>query len=115
MDIIRVRFWGSLAMGILVWVPVLALAAAMPEYTVVIKEHRFDPAQTVIPANTKVKLVIDNQDATPEEFESHDLGREKIIAGNSKAILFVGPLKAGSYDFVGEFHKDTAKGSIFVQ
>src|SRR3989338_2490836 len=108
MGIMGARFWVSLGLGILIWVPVLALAAAMPEYTVVIKEHRFDPVQTVIPADTKVKLVIDNQDATPEEFESHDLGREKVIAGNRKAILLIGPLKAGSYNFVGEFHKDTA-------
>ena len=115
MGMIMTRFWVSLVMGILVWVPVLALAAAMPEYTVVIKDHRFDPVQIEVPANTKVKLVIDNQDATPEEFESHDLGRETVIAGNRKAILLIGPLKAGSYNFVGEFHKDTAKGSIFVQ
>ena len=115
MGMMMTRFWVSLGLGILIWVPVLALAATMPEYTVVIKDHRFDPVQIEVPANIKVKLIIDNQDATPEEFESYDLDREKVIAGNSKAVLFIGPLKTGSYNFVGEFHEDTAKGTILVQ
>ena len=109
------RFWVSLAMGVLVWVPVLALAANIPEFTVTIKDHHFDPAELQVPANTKVKLIIDNQDPTPEEFESHDLNREKVIAGNTKTVIFVGPLKAGSYGFAGEFHEDTAKGVLIVQ
>ena len=56
-----------------------------------------------------------NEDATPEEFESHDLNREKVIAGKSKGIVVIGPLKPGTYSFVGEFHEDTAKGRIVVK
>ncbi len=115
MGIIGTRFWVSLGLGILVWVPVLALAATMPEYTLTIKEHRFDPAQIIIPANTKVKLVIDNQDAAAEEFESFELNREKVVAGKHKIIVFVGPVKAGSYKYFGDFHKDTAQGTIVVK
>jgi hypothetical protein len=85
------------------------------EFNIVIKDHVFVPSETVIPADTKVKLIIDNQDATPEEFESHDLRREKIIQGKSKGIILVGPLKAGEYSFVGEFNEDTAKGTLKVK
>ncbi len=112
---IVIRFWILLGLGILVWVPVLALAAAMPEYTIAIKEHHFDPSETIIPANTKVKLVIDNQDAAAEEFESFELNREKVVAGKHKIIVFVGPVKAGSYKYFGDFHKDTAQGTIVVK
>jgi hypothetical protein len=68
-----------------------------------------------VPAGQKVKLVIQNQDPTPEEFESHTMHREKIIAGNSTGIVIIGPLQPGSYDFVGEFNEATAKGKVIVK
>ena len=92
-----------------------ALAADDIERSIVIKDHRFEPAEVRVPAQQHIKLVIDNQDATPEEFESHDLRVEKIVPGNSTATVRVGPLEAGEYSFVGEFNKDTAKGKLVVE
>ena len=89
--------------------------AETPQFQLVIKDHRFSPTNLEIPANQKVKLVIENQDATPEEFESHDLNREKIIPGKSKAIVYVGPLKPGTYKFFGEFNPKTANGTLTVK
>ena len=89
--------------------------AAEPEFTLVIKEHKFEPAEVRIPANTKVKLIVDNQDGTAEEFESKDLKREKVIPPKSKGTVLIGPLKPGRYAFVGEFHESTAKGTIIVE
>ncbi len=83
--------------------------------TLIIKDHRFIPTELSVPAGKKVKLVIDNQDATPEEFESHDLNREKVIPGKNKATIWIGPLKPGSYAFVGEYHEATAQGRIIVK
>jgi hypothetical protein len=40
---------------------------------------------------------------------------EKVIPGNSKATIYVGPLKAGEYKFVGEFNDKTAKGVIVAK
>ena len=93
----------------------LAHSAEIPEFTLVIKNHVFSPSDITIPADTKVKLIVDNQDATPEEFESHELNREKVIPGNSQAKIFVGPLNAGTYPFYGEFNQPTAHGSIIVK
>ena len=115
MAFILTRFWVSLVMGALLWIPVLALAANIPEFTVAIKEHRFDPAELKVPANTKVKLIIDNQDSSAEEFESYALNREKVVAAKARITVFIGPLKAGSYKYFGDFHKDTAQGVIIVQ
>lgn len=92
-----------------------ALAAEMPEFNLSIKDHRFNPAEITVPAGKKVKLVISNEDKTPEEFESHALKVEKVIPGNSKGTVFIGPLKPGSYGFVGEFHEKTAKGNIVAK
>ncbi len=93
----------------------LGATAAPKDYVVVIKNHRFEPAEITIPAGQKIKLVVDNQDATPEEFESHSMNREKVIPGGSKAGIWIGPLKPGSYDFVGEYHEDTARGKVIAK
>jgi plastocyanin domain-containing protein len=89
--------------------------AETPEYQVVIKDHRFSPSNIDVPAGQKVKLIVENQDPTPEEFESHDLNREKIVPGGSKIIIYVGPLEAGSYKFFGEFNPKTAHGTLTVK
>ena len=94
---------------------IIGPACAQEAYVIVIKENRMNPAELQIPAGHKVKLVVDNQDPTPEEFESYTLYREKIIPGNSRATIFIGPLKPGTYEFFGEFHQETAQGRIIVR
>lgn len=98
----------------LAFVPLFA-AAADSEITLVIKDHRFAPSEVKVPAGQKVKLIVDNQDATPEEFESHELNREKVIAAKSKGTIFIGPLKPGRYSFIGEFNEATAKGVVIAE
>ncbi|OBS10519.1 cupredoxin domain-containing protein [Acidihalobacter prosperus] len=92
-----------------------ASAAAPDSYKLVIEQHRFQPAEITVPANKRITLVIENRDATAEEFESHDLKREKIIPGHTTAKVRVGPLRAGQYRFFGEFHEDTAQGVLIVR
>ena len=86
--------------------------AVEPEYKIIIKDHKFSPQNLEIPANKKVKLIIENQDDTAEEFESFDLNREKIVKGKKSIVVFVGPLKSGTYKYFGEFHSKTAQGTI---
>jgi Cupredoxin-like domain len=89
--------------------------AEVPIFTIEIRDHLFYPSQLVVPANTKVKLIVINQDSTPEEFESYELNREKVIMGGAKAIIFIGPLMPGDYPFFGEFNPKTAQGLIRVE
>ena len=91
------------------------VSADLPEFRLTIQNHRFEPAHLTIPAKQKVRLVVENLDATAEEFESHSLHREKIIPGHSKAVLYIGPLEAGQYEFFGEFNPKTATGAIIVK
>jgi hypothetical protein len=89
--------------------------AKTPVIEIEIRDHLFYPPEITIPANTKVKLLITNLDPTPEEFESYELNREKVISGNSKTVIFIGPLVPGEYPFFGEFYPNTAQGMVRVE
>ena len=107
-------FWLNLVslLGLLATVPA---AAQDLSFTLTIRDHKFDPQELSVPSGKKFKLIVRNLDATAEEFESRDLKREKVIPGKSDATLTLGPLKPGTYRFVGEFHEKTAKGSIIAK
>ena len=90
-------------------------AFAADDIALTLENHRFTPSRIEIPAGQKVRLMVENKDGTPEEFDSSELRIEKVIPGKAKAPIFVGPLKAGEYKFVGEFHEDSAKGAVVVK
>jgi hypothetical protein len=92
-----------------------AINAETLSYNIIIVNHEFHPKEITIPSGKKIKLVIDNQDPTPEEFESHDLKREKVINGKAIATIFIGPLAPGRYHFFGEFNADTANGYVIAK
>jgi hypothetical protein len=93
----------------------IALADEPGTYTLTLKNHKFDKEELRVPAGEKFKIIVKNMDPTPEEFESDDFRREKIIAGNSEATIHVGPLKPGQYEYFGEFNLDTAKGILIAE
>ncbi|WEN16688.1 cupredoxin domain-containing protein [Rhodanobacter sp. AS-Z3] len=95
--------------------PLVAIATEVPMFTLTIKDHRYQPTTLKVPADTKIKIKVINNDSTPEEFESSDFSREKIVMPNSSIEVFVGPLKAGEYKFFGDFHQDTAQGVLIAE
>jgi len=80
-----------------------------------IRDNRFHPEVLQVPPHTKVRILVINEGAEAEEFESYELNREKIIRGGGKATIFLPPLKPGEYAFFGEFHPETARGRIIVE
>ena len=92
-----------------------AAAAGDTEALLTLRDHRFTPAEIQVPADVRVRLVIDNQDPTPEEFDSHALNREKVIPGKTKLTIYVGPLAPGRYPFMGEFNAATAQGAVVAR
>lgn len=104
-----------LAAALLMSVPLAALAAGAPEFDLVIENHKFTPDRIEVPAGKKVKFNIENKDASAEEFDSHDLRVEKVIPAKSKGSVYIGPLKAGEYKFVGEFNEKTANGTVVAK
>jgi hypothetical protein len=88
--------------------------AQRQEFNVTLKDHLFYPAEITIPSNKKIKLIIDNQDDSIEEFDSFSLNREKVLFPQQKSIIYIGPLSSGRYDFFGEYHPNSARGVIIV-
>lgn len=84
-----------------------AWAAGEPEFNLVVEGHKFTPERLEIPAGKKVKLLVENKDATPTEIESETLKVEKVVPGKGKATLFVGPLKPGEYKYFDEYNPKT--------
>jgi hypothetical protein len=105
----------AISIGFLLVLTLSKGAQTAPMVTLNIKDHLFYPAEFTVPADRKIKLLIINSDPTPEEFESYELNREKVIPGNSKAVIFIGPLRPGIYPFFGEFYPKTAQGRIVVK
>lgn len=99
--------------ALMFWIP--AAWGKAPVFELEIRDHLFHPEELRIPAHTKVKLIVYNRDATPEEFESYELNREKVIIGGRKANIFIGPLEPGTYPFFGEFNPKTAQGRVVVE
>ncbi len=82
------------------------------DYVLTLKDNHFSPKDLTIPVGQKVKITVKNQDATPAEFESSDLNREKVVGANGEIIVFIGPLDAGTYGYFDDFHRDTTIGTI---
>ena len=82
---------------------------------IVIKDHKFEPAEIRVPVGQRIELLVDNQDSTAEEFESNELKVEKVIAGGAQGIIRLRALDAGEYPFVGEFNEETAQGILIVE
>jgi plastocyanin len=87
-------------------------AAAAPSVVLTLKDHRFSPSAVTVPAGQTIRIELINRDAASEEFDSVDLGVEKDVTPNGRASFTVGPLKPGTYSFMGELHADTASGTI---
>ncbi len=96
--------------------PAFALAAPPQEIAVAVtlRDHRFEPASVTVPAGVKVRINLTNLDPATEEFDSHDLKVEQLVTPHGRASFTVGPLTAGSYAFMGEFHPATAQGRVTV-
>ena len=105
----------NIALGLAAFIAFAPALARADDIILTIKDHKFTPAEIKVPANQRVELTVINDDATPEEFDSKALKVEKVIAGKSKGIVRIGPLKAGRYPFIGEYHEATAKGVVVAE
>ena len=103
------------------WLPAMVAAlvlcpgwAQAEDYVISLKDHQFSPQELAIPVNQKIRLTVKNLDASPAEFESSDVNREKIVGANSEIAIFIGPLDSGMYHYFDDFHREST-GTIIVK
>jgi hypothetical protein len=105
----------TLAAILLSGLPVLgAVAADTPSYSLTLRNHRFEPVELSVPAGQRIELHVINADPTPAEFESAELHREKVVTGGQEIVVFIGPLRAGNYEFFDDFNP-SARGHIVAR
>lgn len=109
----------DLRLGLLALVAVFGAGSAVAEppanavtIALTLKDHRFTPDRITAPAGRQLRIELANQDSASEEFDSDDLHLEKDVTPHGKASFTVGPLKPGTYAFMGELHPDTASGVL---
>jgi Cupredoxin-like domain len=108
---VRTSISAFLALSLLAAAPARAAPA---EITLTLNQHRFAPAVFAVPAGQPVHITLINQDPASEEFDSHDLRVEEVVAPMGKISFNIGPLRPGQYSFMGEFHAATAQGRVVV-
>src|ERR671930_1409780 len=91
---------------------VASVHAVAQEFNVVIRDHKFEPQEIRVPAGKRISIYINNEDASPEEFESRTLKVEKVIPGKSKGVVRIGPLDPGSYEVKGELNAENDKCAV---
>jgi plastocyanin len=91
-----------------------AAAADTATASLTIRDRAFDPAELQVPAGQKIELHVRNADAAASEFESADLHREKVVPAGQEVVIFIGPLRAGSYEFFDDLNPK-ARGHIVAR
>ena len=89
-------------------------AADTPTFSLTIQNRNFIPADLQVPAGQKIELHIKNADAAASEFESETLHREKVVPAGKEVVVFIGPLRAGTYEFFDDFNPK-ARGHIVAR
>jgi plastocyanin len=96
----------------------LALAqpafADTPTASLTIRNQQFEPTEVEVPAGQKIELHVKNSDVQPAEFESGELHREKVVPDGQEVVVFIGPLRAGSYEFFNDFHP-SSRGHVVAR
>lgn len=92
----------------------LVLAADDSSSILTMHNQQFDPNKLIVPAGTRVRIVLRNLDSTPNEFESYDLSREVIVPGHSEVAIYVGPLNPGNYQIFNDYNL-AMQGSIVAK
>ena len=106
---------GSILALVVAALCVASAHAIAQEFNIVIRDNAFEPQEIRAPAGKRVSIYVSNEDASAEEFESPALKVEKVIPAKSKGLVRIGPLAPGRYEFIGDFHSDTAKGVVIAE
>lgn len=110
------HFWGvTMAGWLLAGLTSAVHAQGLPVFEITAKDGRLTPAQLQVPAGQRIKLVIHNASQGPIEFENLTMHIEKVLGAGATSFVVLPALLPGSYEFVDEFHSDTARMQVIAK
>ena len=80
-----------------------------------LKNHKFSPSVIKVKANKPAMIILYNDDASADEFDSSSLKIERVVPGHNKGNIRLRALATGKYPFMGEFHAATAQGVVIAE
>ena len=86
-----------------------------PTFKIVFKGGAVEPKRLEVPAKTRFRLEISNDDDAPVEFESVELHKEKVLAPHSHTVMVIRTLDPGEYDFFDDFHPGAAAAVLVAK
>ena len=86
-----------------------------PTFQIVFKGGAIAPLRLEVPAKTRFRLQIRNEDDAPAEFESVELHKEKVLAPHSQTVMVIRTLDAGEYSFFDDFHPNAAPAVLVAK
>jgi Cupredoxin-like domain len=86
-----------------------------PVFTIEFRDGTVTPLRVEVPANRRFKIELRNSGATPAEFESNELHKEKVLAPDSTSVLVFRTLDPGEYPFFDDFHPDAPKAVLVAK
>ena len=92
-----------------------ASAEDMPVFRLEFDDGAIAPLRLSVPAGRRFKIELHNVGATPVEFESHDLHKEKVLAPESSSFIVIRRLAAGEYVFFDDFHLDAPRAVLISE
>jgi hypothetical protein len=105
-----------LAIGVaLLSAPVVATADEEPVFAIEFKDGVIEPLTIVVPANTRFKLELRNTGASPVEFESLELRKEKVLGPGATSFVVIRRLDPGEYRFFDDFHLDMPPATLVAR
>lgn len=120
LQVIRISVSGMFSRRLIALILLAMLAAPAAaragdaNFTLTIKDRKFDITELQVPAGAKFTLTVKNLDTVASEFESGDLNREKVVVGGGTITVYLGPLAPGRYVFFDDFNP-TARGTIVAK
>ena len=102
----RIMMVGATTAAVLLVGADIGRAQEDPVFHIEFKDGAVTPRRLEVPANRRFVLELRNAGATPAEFESRELRKEKVLAPGTTSILVIRTLDPGEYDFFDDFHPD---------
>lgn len=81
-----------------------ARAEEEPTFRIEFSDGKISPLRLEVPARTRFRLELNNAGASPAEFESTELRKEKVIAPGAQTVMVIRTLDPGEYQFFDDFH-----------